>query len=133
MLNIDRFKQVNDRYGHEEGDWMIETLGRLLREQARPADLAYRCSGEEFVVILPRAPICRANSRGGLPVRVSRPLSAARPPGTLSAGVANFPTHGTTPDNLLRAADEALYAAKLARQNCVCVLSQGDARATIGE
>lgn len=55
-----------------------------------------------------------------------------RPPGTLSARVATFPTHGATPDDLLRA-DEALYAAKLAGRSCVCVPPQGDARAAIGE
>ena len=122
MLDIDHFKQVNDRYGHEEGDRMLEILGRLLRERTRPADLACRYGGEEFVVILPLAPIDVARTRAEAFLSAFLDLSTQRGhPVTLSAGVATFPTHGTTPDDLLRAADEALYAAKLAGRNCVRV------------
>jgi diguanylate cyclase (GGDEF)-like protein len=122
VLDIDRFKQVNDRYGHEEGDRVLRILGRLLRQRTRPADLACRYGGEEFVVILPLAPIDVARTRAEAFLSAFLDLSTQR--GhlvTLSVGVATFPTYGTTPDDLLRAADEALYAAKLAGRNCVRV------------
>lgn len=122
MLDIDHFKQVNDRYGHEEGDRMLEILGRLLRERTRPGDIACRYGGEEFVVILVQTPLDVARARAEDLLAAFRELSGKRGhPVTLSAGVAAFPTHGQTQDDLLRATDEALYAAKLAGRNCVRV------------
>jgi diguanylate cyclase (GGDEF)-like protein/PAS domain S-box-containing protein len=124
MLDIDHFKQVNDRYGHEEGDRVLEALGRLLRERTRPGDIACRYGGEEFVLILPDASLTVALARAEELLVAFRELSRERGhPVTLSAGVAAFPTHGQTEDELLRAADEALYAAKLAGRDCVRVPS----------
>ncbi len=122
MLDIDHFKQVNDQYGHEEGDRMLEILGRLLRERTRPGDVACRYGGEEFVLILLRTPLDVARARAEDLLAAFRELSRERGhPVTLSAGVAVFPTHGRTQDDLLRAADEALYGAKLAGRNRVHV------------
>ena len=122
MLDIDHFKQINDRYGHEEGDRVLEILGRLLLERTRPGDIACRYGGEEFVVILPGASLDVARTRAEGLLTAFLALSTEQGhPVTLSAGVAAFPLHGETEDELLRSADEALYAAKLAGRNCVRV------------
>ena len=116
MVDIDHFKKVNDTYGHPAGDEVIRILGRILSEGAREGDVVCRYGGEEFVVALPRmdldAAVARAEkwrltaaeycvTHGELEIRFS-----------LSAGVANFPTHHADTDALLQCADSALYRSK---------------------
>ena len=116
LADIDRFKRVNDTYGHQAGDIVLQALARLLKDNVRGGDLPCRWGGEEFVLVLPRMSLDHAMARAdalrtsfaalrleldGEPVRL-----------TLSAGVAVYPEHGGNVANLLQAADEALYAAK---------------------
>jgi diguanylate cyclase (GGDEF)-like protein len=125
MLDIDHFKDFNDTYGHDAGDQVLVALGRLLRLSIRQSDIACRYGGEEFVIILPganaedgcsRAEIIRAEF-GALTVEFeARQLSA-----TISVGVALYPLNGASPDELLRAADAAMYDAKSAGRNIVCL------------
>ncbi len=113
LLDVDHFKAVNDTHGHAVGDAVLVAVAAALREHARAEDVV-RYGGEEFVVVLPGLDAAAAAERAeelradcarlrvaGSEVRV-----------TISAGVASCPEHGTTPDDLLLAADRALYAAK---------------------
>jgi diguanylate cyclase (GGDEF)-like protein len=117
MLDLDRFKEVNDSFGHEAGDLLLAELGRLLRTNVRRGDVACRYGGEEFVLILPEA-----NPEDGFrrieeireaakQIRVThRGRSVGAP--SFSGGLAVFPKNGNTAQDLLRAADAALYLAK---------------------
>jgi diguanylate cyclase (GGDEF)-like protein len=112
MLDIDRFKSVNDRHGHAVGD----------ADHVRSSDLVARYGGEEFVLILPRT-----DRPGAVNIaeRIRHAIAAAPIPVangeavhlTVSAGVAAFPEDGLEGEALLAAADEALYAAKRAGRN----------------
>ncbi|WP_380172311.1 diguanylate cyclase [Kineococcus sp. DHX-1] len=113
LLDVDHFKSINDAHGHAVGDDVLVEVARALGAHARPEDVV-RYGGEEFVVLLPhldtdaarvRAEELRAACAG---VRVG--IESLRI--TISAGVATAPAHGTTPDELLLAADRALYEAK---------------------
>jgi two-component system, cell cycle response regulator len=123
MIDIDGFKAVNDGYGHEVGDQLLRQLSALLRESARTEDVVGRLGGEEFVVICPGANLavglrlaerlrqCAAGhafQAGSLSLRA-----------TVSIGVAERAPGMAHPDDMLRAADAALYRAKHNGRNCV--------------
>jgi diguanylate cyclase (GGDEF)-like protein len=116
MLDIDHFKDLNDSHGHPAGDAVLIALAHSLRDQVRAGDLACRWGGEEFALVLPNMPLAAAMARAD----TLRARFAARRPATggislaatLSAGVAAFPEHATTPAALVAAADAALYRAK---------------------
>ncbi len=130
LFDIDHFKAVNDRYGHKEGDRLLEELGGVLRHSCRTDDVACRYGGEEFVLVLPSTSIDTAVQRAE-DIRaafVERSLASDRGATTLSAGIACYPQHGTTDDGLLAAADAALYAAKAAGRN-TCVVAPAPQRA----
>jgi diguanylate cyclase (GGDEF)-like protein len=117
MLDIDRFKAVNDTHGHLAGDQVLVGLGQLLSRRFRREDLRGRWGGEEFVLAFPGENTATA---GALLERVRGEFRDAAFPGpagtpfhaTVSAGVAGFPDDGETAEELLRAADVRLYAAK---------------------
>ena len=117
MLDLDHFKRVNDQYGHQRGDAVLIELAERLRGLVRDVDTLARYGGEELVVVLPETDepgAVRAAERICEAVRATTfGLSGELPvPVTVSIGVAVFPGHGATPSALLRAADDALYAAK---------------------
>jgi len=124
MIDIDHFKLANDRYGHGEGDRLLAVLGTVLREGTRPGDIACRYGGEEFLLVLPNTPPEIARSRmDDLRSQYIERLRVKnfRSPPTLSAGVAAFPTHAQSDEELLQAADSALYRAKDEGRDRVCV------------
>jgi diguanylate cyclase (GGDEF)-like protein len=129
LFDIDRFKQVNDSRGHLVGDALLVQLGAFLATRTRAADVACRYGGEEFLLVLPDAALEIAASRAEALRSNFRTLEipdlAPDPPPTLSAGIAVFPQHGATQDELVRAADEALYRAKADGRNCVRVAQSG--------
>ena len=135
MIDIDNFKQFNDAFGHLAGDSLLRALGACLTH-VRPEDIPSRYGGEEFTLILPGAgmpvaqhraeTLCRAASDIQLPLALG--ADALRRGITLSAGVAVFPEHGGSVEELLFAADEALYKAKAGGRNCV-VVATDDTRA----
>jgi two-component system, cell cycle response regulator len=123
-LDLDRFKDTNDAYGHPAGDAVLAEFARRIRSAIREVDLAFRQGGEEFVVLLPetdaRGATVLAERLGsavrGEPVPVP-PRGAGAPasiPITVSIGIAVYPDHALTPQALLDAGDDALYAAKAA-------------------
>jgi diguanylate cyclase (GGDEF)-like protein len=129
LADLDDFKQVNDRYGHQAGDDVLQTFADILRATVREIDLPARYGGEEFAVLLPQTDLEGAHR---LAERLCKAL-AARPmpthPGALVAvtasfGVAAFPD-SPTPAALFAAADEALYRAKRAGKNCVVAADAG--------
>jgi diguanylate cyclase (GGDEF)-like protein len=121
-LDLDHFKNVNDRYGHRAGDQVLMELAGRIRRAVREVDLAFRRGGEEFVILLPETDIAgslTAARRVGDAVRDAPfPLNGPESPGgvdvTVSIGVAVYPRHARTGVDLLDAADQALYAAKAA-------------------
>lgn len=111
LLDLDRFKETNDRHGHAAGDLLLREIGRLLRANARRGDIPARLGGEEFVVVLPEtglegARLLAERLRAGI---AGRRVEALRM--TVSCGVAAL-LPGDGPESLLAAADEALYRAK---------------------
>ncbi|MDJ0918582.1 MAG: sensor domain-containing diguanylate cyclase, partial [Woeseiaceae bacterium] len=116
ILDIDRFKQVNDEYGHDIGDQVLIELADQLSRSVRDEDIVYRYGGEEFVIILPGASLDAARERAlsvSRDVRRVRVETSTQPIKiTISAGVATYPEHGESSEKLLVQADKALYLAK---------------------
>jgi diguanylate cyclase (GGDEF)-like protein len=113
LADIDYFKELNDRLGHQAGDAALSAVGQVAREIGRSIDTMARIGGDEFAAILPDTDALGAFD---LAERLRREV-AALPPGrreplTMSFGVVEFPTHGQTAEGLIRAADDALYEAK---------------------
>jgi two-component system cell cycle response regulator len=122
VLDLDHFKEVNDTYGHTAGDQVLGEFARRIRIGLREVDVAFRQGGEEFVVLLPETDayggVIVAERLGAavrdwpVPVDPRRPGLDDRIPISVSIGIAVFPEHGSTAQEVLDAADEALYAAK---------------------
>jgi diguanylate cyclase (GGDEF)-like protein/PAS domain S-box-containing protein len=122
-LDIDHFKNVNDTYGHEAGDLVLQNLSSLLVALTRQSDIACRFGGEEFLWLLIRAPVEAAERRAEalrvLFADLRTPYGEIPIRGTISLGVACFPDHAGGGRDLVNASDRALYAAKAAGRNCV--------------
>ena len=123
MIDVDHFKNFNDYFGHNAGDRMLQALAAHLRKHSRAGDIVCRYGGEEFMVVLPATSLEVATERaeewrlafkqvkvstGGLEMRT-----------TFSAGVASFPIHGLSAEEVLNAADLAMYQAKALGRNRV--------------
>jgi diguanylate cyclase (GGDEF)-like protein len=128
MIDIDHFKNFNDLHGHEVGDQVLREVAQVLQRQTRGSDVAARYGGEEFTVVLVDIPAELALERAEK-VRADVEKLVLHPSGkvvgtvTISIGLAQFPTHGSTVEELLLAADKALYEAKHAGRNRVVVAS----------
>lgn len=120
VADIDHFKVLNDTYGHEAGDRCLEIFADVMREACRDSDLPARMGGEEFVIVLPNVGM-RAGLSVAMRMRAYLADASRRAPATftVSIGVATRPDHGTAAESVLRAADEALYAAKEAGRDQV--------------
>jgi diguanylate cyclase (GGDEF)-like protein len=124
LIDIDNFKQINDRFGHQAGDQVLTKLARMVEGCVRDTDLVGRYGGEEFVLLLPES----SEREGAFLAERLRTLveshafeaAGERAHITLSIGVASFfPEQVGTGDELVRAADDALLRAKAAGRNCV--------------
>ncbi|MBN1207516.1 MAG: diguanylate cyclase [Myxococcaceae bacterium] len=121
LVDLDHFKEINDRYGHPAGDDVLRQVARLLLQTMRETDIVARYGGEEFAVLLPRTPLPGAitvaeriwKELGTLPVGPDGSLRV-----TASLGVSGFPHRSVlSPEQLLLTADEALYRAKREGRN----------------
>jgi diguanylate cyclase (GGDEF)-like protein len=129
MIDVDNFKHYNDRNGHPAGDKVLQHLAKLFGASLREQDIAGRYGGEEFIVALPDAALTVAYK---VAERLRRtveknpfPFGEHQPKGflSISVGLALFPYHARTLENLIQAADTALYAAKHEGRNRVVVKS----------
>lgn len=124
MLDIDHFKAINDTHGHQAGDQVLRHMGALLKAHSRTEDIPCRIGGEEFVLVLPGMAAAQAMERAQ---RIRQAFAASEassdadpaPRATVSIGVAMFPDHGSSMDDLMRSADAAMYAVKRAGRNGV--------------
>jgi diguanylate cyclase (GGDEF)-like protein len=122
MLDLDHFKELNDRYGHQEGDVVLQGVAGTLRSAMRDGETAYRYGGEEFAVLVTRGGVDDAMRLAErLRVRVEEDFRRGdKQLVTASFGVAGLPEHAGDGEALLSEADRALYAAKGAGRNRVC-------------
>ena len=126
LLDLDRFRTVNERSGHLAGDQVLRSLAVLLQGFRQEKDVPCRYGGEEFVLIMPAQTAATAMIRlellrSQMAEMVIHCEARQLDPVTASIGLAEFPTHGTTATALLAAADAALYRAKQAGRNRVCL------------
>lgn len=133
MLDIDAFKSFNDTYGHALGDIMLSEVGRVLREASRKEDLVCRFGGEEFIVIcrntdMPAA-LGLAERLRGLVAGLRVAHGKGQVQTTVSIGLACREASMLCPEDLVDAADKALYAAKHGGRNRICASFQGQVRA----
>ncbi len=117
MIDIDHFKRFNDTFGHDAGDYVLASIADIIMQNIRAEDLAFRVGGEELAVILPLANLeqsmqCAEKLRGIVKSFhwVYKGLSLGKV--SMSIGVAMFPEHGQAAEQLVKAADVALYQAK---------------------
>jgi diguanylate cyclase (GGDEF)-like protein len=125
MIDIDNFKRLNDEFGHLLGDEVLRSVSTLMKQQLRKVDVVCRYGGEEFAIVVPET-----SGENALRVaeKLRRQVENHHFPGvprkvTISSGVADYPTHGITRDEVVAAADAALYQAKQAGRNRVVAAS----------
>jgi len=122
LMDLDRFKVVNDTLGHAAGDRLLVLVGGLLQQQCRTLDVVGRLGGDEFLVILPMTSPAEARIYVGRVEHSMRELQELHPEFgscTMSIGIAESPRHGTTVSSILAAADNALYRAKRGGRHAV--------------
>lgn len=114
MLDIDKFKNVNDTYGHRKGDEILSKLGEILKESVRNTDYVARYGGEEFIVLLPQT---QANEAYKAAEKIRRVVEDRKLLGdgkklTVSLGISTYPKDGSNEEELIEKADKALYYSK---------------------
>jgi diguanylate cyclase (GGDEF)-like protein len=125
VADIDYFKHFNDRYGHDAGDVVLQTVAHVIRDTLRPSDHAGRWGGEEFLIVLPSTALedaARVIDRIRRSVEATQVSWGGHPLAvTLSAGVASYPEVVRNPGTAVAAADSALYRAKRSGRNVVAL------------
>jgi diguanylate cyclase (GGDEF)-like protein len=116
MIDLDKLKEFNDTFGHDTGDKLLTTFGDFIKTIVRKDDVACRWGGEKFFLILPGASLNvvreRAEAIRSGAKQLQIPNGEPHRPVTISAGIAIYPEHGSTKDELIIAADQAMYLAK---------------------
>jgi diguanylate cyclase (GGDEF)-like protein/putative nucleotidyltransferase with HDIG domain len=125
FLDLDFFKAYNDKYGHVAGDKTLARIGNLIQESIRNTDVAFRYGGDEFAVLLPQSEsddafMVAERVRGN----IEREMVGRKVRITASLGLASWPSDGVTSDELVTAADRALYYTKQTGGNRTCVVSK---------
>ncbi len=132
FLDLDHFKRFNDTFGHDAGDMVLQSLADLFRTFFRASDICYRYGGEEFAIILHESTSQDAAIRADALRSEVKSLRLQYKKQTLgpltpSVGVAAFPEHGSTSDELLKIADQCLYESKSRGRDAVTVASPQNA------
>ncbi len=132
-IDVDHFKKFNDNHGHDAGDMVLRAVGTAMSQQCDGDETACRPGGEEFMMLLPDVPKEKVFDRAEKLRKTIEEVTVrygekALPRITISVGVSHYPDHGTMPQDLMRAADEALYEAKAKGRNQTVIAgqSQGD-------
>ena len=132
MIDIDHFKHINDQHGHQVGDLVLVVVGEMLRSGTRSGDIVARYGGEEFIAIMPNTTLETARRRGEqLRILCQQFGLGENQPAirlTVSIGVAAFPMHGRSWNEVLQKADHALHAAKAAGRNRVVQFPLADGK-----
>jgi diguanylate cyclase (GGDEF)-like protein len=132
-IDVDHFKRINDRHGHDRGDDVLAAVGQTLKGMLRSTDLVGRQGGEEFIALLPDTDLNEALAAAEN-LRVALERLDVLPAGervTASFGIAVMPEDGTDPASLMRQADRALYAAKANGRNRVELAASAAARGSL--
>ena len=124
LLDLDYFKQVNDRHGHPSGDAILQQFAQLLQSSVRETETVARYGGEEFALLLPQTGLEQAGFaaervRAAIEAHTFHSLDGQPIRLTASIGIAACPPHGRTRREMLEQADRALYTAKNAGRNCI--------------
>jgi diguanylate cyclase (GGDEF)-like protein len=120
LIDLDKFKQVNDGQGHLEGDLVLARIGRLLEQKVRQSNIVARYGGDEFVILMPETSVdqaCALSERLRLWIATDPFLKEKEITG--SFGVAEFPLHGNSVEDIVRMADAGMYMSKRAGANKV--------------
>jgi diguanylate cyclase (GGDEF)-like protein/putative nucleotidyltransferase with HDIG domain len=126
LMDLDRFKFVNDFYGHLEGDVVLQRVGHILEQNCRRSDVVARYGGDEFVVLMPETSVEQARQLAGkLRAWVASDRLLRDKNVTASFGIAGFPVHGSTPQELIQVADSSMYLSKHQGGNAVSSAEQG--------
>lgn len=131
LMDLDRFKFVNDFYGHLEGDVVLQRVGHILEQNCRRSDVVARYGGDEFVILMPETSVEQARQlanklRGWV---AADPLLRDKNI-TASFGIAGYPVHGSTPQELIQIADSSMYLSKHQGGNSVSTAEHCDAEQT---
>lgn len=132
MIDLDKFKQVNDGQGHLEGDLVLARVGRLLEQKCRQSNVVARYGGDEFVILMPETGIEQAqilSERLRLWIATDPMLNERHITG--SFGVASFPLHGSTVEDVMRVADAGMYVSKHAGGNRVSTAEEFEEGETV--
>jgi diguanylate cyclase (GGDEF)-like protein/PAS domain S-box-containing protein len=123
MIDIDYFKRINDRFGHDAGDRVLRTVAELLAHNARSGDIVCRWGGEEFLILMPGSTAAAAKRRADeIRIRINDQVEIVGGSRvSVSIGVACYPDHAADPDALIDVSDRALYVAKGEGRNRVTV------------
>jgi diguanylate cyclase (GGDEF)-like protein len=113
LVDLDKFKEVNDTFGHLEGDLVLARVGRLLEQRCRQSNVVARYGGDEFIILMPETGVEQAQALAErLRLWLAQDAMLAEHHITGSFGVASFPAHGFSAEDIIRVADAGMYAAK---------------------
>jgi len=132
FLDIDNFKDINDRYGHQTGDYVLQNIAALIQKEKRDSDIAIRYGGEEFILLMPHTGsinglILAERIRNSIEIMVINHENHAISV-TISGGLASYPNDGDVTSDILAVADQALYQSKGAGKNIISIFKEDKRR-----
>ncbi len=132
FLDLDNFKDINDRYGHQAGDFVLQSVAAMIQKEKRDSDIAIRYGGEEFILLMPHTGsinglILAERIRQSIACTVLNYNNNAISI-TISGGLASYPTDGDISSEILAVADQGLYQAKGAGKNLISIFKEDKRR-----